>query len=72
LCCGAWLVLLKEWWAVASTSKVGLRAGMPKADFKGEDMEAATRILKSPPLLVSYQYTVKFDKKFKTIEILTI
>ena len=50
----------------------GLRAGMPKADFKGEDMEAATRILESPPLLVSYQYTVKSDKKIKTIEILTI
>jgi len=45
---------------------------MPKADFKGEDMEAATRILESPPLLVSYQYTVKSDKKIKTIEILTI
>ena len=32
----------------------GLRAGMPKADFKGENIEAATRILESPPLLVSY------------------
>jgi len=50
----------------------GLRAGMPETDFKGEDMKAATRILKSPPLLVSYQYAVKFDKNFKTIEILTI
>jgi len=50
----------------------GLRAGMPKADFKGEDMEAATRIHESPPLFVSYQYTVKSDKKIKTIEILTI
>ena len=50
----------------------GLRAGMPETDFKGEDMEAATRILEPPPLLVSYQYAVKFDKKFKTIEILTI
>jgi len=50
----------------------GLRAGMPDAEFKGEDMEAATRKLESPPLLVSYQYTVKFDKKFKTIVILTI
>jgi len=50
----------------------GLRAGMPETDFKGEDMEEATRILESPPLLVSYQYAVKFDKKFKTIEILTI
>ena len=49
----------------------GLRAGMPEADFR-EDMEAATRILESPSLLVSYQYAVKFDKKFKTIEILTI
>ena len=44
---------------------------MPKADFR-EDMEAMTQILESPPLLVSYQYAVKFDKKFKTIEILTI
>ena len=49
----------------------GLRAGMPEADFR-EDMEAATQILESLPLLVSYQYAVKFDKKFKTIEILTI
>ena len=32
----------------------GLQAGMPKADFKGENIEAATRILESPPLLVSY------------------
>jgi len=45
---------------------------MPETDFKGEDMEAATRILELLPLLVSYQYAVKFDKKFKTIEILTI
>ena len=30
----------------------GLRAGMPEADFK-EDMEAATRVFESPPLLVS-------------------
>ena len=44
---------------------------MPEADFR-EDMEAATRVFKSLPLLVSYQYAVKFDKKFKTIEILTI
>ena len=43
--------------------RVGLRAGMPKADFKGEDMEAATRVFESAPLLVSYQCTVKFDKK---------
>ena len=44
---------------------------MPEADFR-EDMEAATGVFESPPLLVSYQYAVKFDKKFKTIEILTI
>ena len=50
----------------------GLRAGMSEADFKGEDMEAVTRVFESPPLLVSYQCTIKFDKKFKTIEILTI
>jgi hypothetical protein len=52
--------------------RYGLRAGMPDAEFKGEDMEAATRKLESLPLLVSYQYTVKFDKNFKTIVILTI
>jgi len=45
---------------------------MPETDLKEEDIEAATRKLESPPLLVSYQYTVKFDKIFNIIGTLTM
>jgi hypothetical protein len=34
--------------------------------------EAATRVFQSPPLLVSYKCTVKIDKIFKVIGMLTI
>jgi len=44
-------VLLKEWLAVALTSKWAAS----RADLKGEDLEAATRKLESPPLLTPYQ-----------------
>jgi len=50
----------------------GPQAGVPKANLKGEDIEAATRVFESPPLLISYQYKVNFDKIFRTIVILTI
>ena len=45
---------------------------MPDAESKGEDMEVATQKLELLPLLVSYQYTVKFNNKFNKFVTLTI